>query len=74
MDIHKNARTTPHGRMLIIERLRHGRTVAYVAAAAGGGPRTARKWRHRFATEGKTGPQDRSSRPHRSPTLANAAR
>jgi transposase-like protein len=44
--------------MLIIERLRHGRTVAHVAAAAGGGPRTARKWRHRFATEGKTGPQE----------------
>ncbi len=67
MDIHKNARTTPHGRMLIIERLRDGWMVAHAAAAAGVDPRTVRKWRDRFAAEGAAGLADRSSRPRRSP-------
>jgi hypothetical protein len=34
MDIHKNARTTPHSRMLMVQRLASGWTVAAVAAAA----------------------------------------
>ena len=33
------------------------------AAAAGISPRTARKWLHRFATQGEAGLMDRSSRP-----------
>jgi len=59
--------------MLIIERLRGGWTVAQVAVAAGIDPRTVRKWRDRFASEGATGLQDRSSRPHRSPTRTPTA-
>ena len=72
MDIHKNARTTPHGRMLIVERLQAGWNIPDVAAASGVDPRTVRKWRDRFAAEGSAGLQDRSSRPRRSPTRTAA--
>ena len=73
MDAHENARTTPHSRMLIVERLAAGWTVAAVAAAIGTTPRTVRKWRDRFAAEGEAGLRDRSSRPHRSPSRLTAA-
>ena len=68
MDIHKNARTTPLSRMLMVQRLKDGWTVEAVAAAHGVTPRTARKWRDRHAAEGEVGLADRSSRPHHSPT------
>ena len=68
MDIHKNARTTHHSRLLIIERLKQGWTVIAVAGALGVDPRTVRKWRDRFAAEGEAGLADRSSRPHRCPS------
>lgn len=67
MDVHENARTTPHSRMLIVERLSMGWTVAAVATALGTSARTVRKWRARFAAAGEPGLRDRSSRPHRSP-------
>ncbi len=72
MDAHKNARTTPHSRLLIVERLRDGWRVGAVAAAMGVDPSTVRKWRNRFAEKGEAGLQDRSSRPHRSPTQLGA--
>src|SRR4051812_46312703 len=68
MDIHKNARTTMHSRMLMVKRLASGWSVAAVATAQGVTPKTARKWRDRYAREGEAGLIDRSSRPHRSPT------
>ncbi len=67
MDIHDNARTTRHSRMLMVQRLASGWTVQAVADAAGVTPRTVRKWRDRHASEGTAGLMDRSSRPHRSP-------
>ena len=73
MDIYKNARTLPHGRMLIVERLAVGWSVAAVAAAAGVTAKTVRKWRDRHATEGARGLADRSSRPHHSPTRLDLA-
>jgi transposase-like protein len=66
MDIHDNARSTRHSRMLMVRRLRSGWTVAAVARAQGVSSRTVRKWRDRHATEGEAGLADRSSRPHRS--------
>ena len=63
MDVHENARTTVHSRMLMIERRRSGWSVAQVAAAQGVDPRTVRKWRARHASEGEAGLRDRSSRP-----------
>ena len=50
MNAHKNARTTPHNRALIVQRvLREGRTAKSVAADFGVSERTVYKWlaRHR---------------------------
>ncbi len=55
MDIHKNARTTPLCRMLMVQRLASGWTVAAVAAAHGSPPEpcangvSAMHWRTRRA-------------------------
>ncbi len=68
MDVHENARTTRHSRMLMIERLAQGWSIASVASAFGVAGRTVRKWRERHATAGAAGLTDRSSRPHRSPS------
>jgi transposase InsO family protein len=68
MDIHDNARTTRHSRMLMIERLASGWSVAAVVSAQGVAPKTVRKWRDRYTNEGEAGLTDRSSRPHRSPS------
>ena len=74
MDVHQNARTTLHGRCLMIHRLADGWTVAEVAAAFGVTLKTVRKWRDRHASDGEPGLVDRSSRPHHSPTrLSDAA-
>ena len=73
MDIHENARTLPHSRMLIVQRLATGWSVAAVAVAAGVTAKTVRKWRDRHAAEGEPGLADRSSRPHRSPTRLGTA-
>ncbi len=73
MDIHKNARTLPHSRMLIVERLAAGWSASAVAAAAGVTAKTVRKWRDRYAAQGQPGLADRSSRPHRSPARLSAA-
>ena len=68
MDVHENARTTRHSRMLMIERLQAGWSVGAIAAAFGVTSKTVRKWRDRHVVEGALGLADRSSRPHRSPT------
>ena len=73
MDTHNNARTTCHGRMLIVQRLASGWSVAAVAHAQGVTPKTVRKWRDRHTAEGHTGLANRSSRPHRSPARLDAA-
>ena len=73
MDVHKNARTTCHSRMLMVQRLASGWGVADVAAALGVTVRTVRKWRDRFASEGEAGLADRSSRPRHSPARTDAA-
>jgi transposase InsO family protein len=74
MDSHENARTTPLGRMLMVERLRAGWSVTDVAVAMGVTSKTVRKWRDRFSAEGEAGLRDRSSRPLRSPARLAASR
>ena len=67
MDIHENARTTRHSRMLMIERL-HARLVdRHHRCGPGVTGKAVRKWRDRHVAEGARGLVDRSSRPHRSP-------
>jgi transposase InsO family protein len=65
MDIHKNARLTPHGRERLAKMVLGGQTPEAASEAAGVCPRTGRKWVDRFKQEGVAGLQDRSSRPHR---------
>lgn len=68
MNVHKNAKLTPAGRALLVERvLGEGQAVAEVAVGMGVSERTARKWLARYEAEGKRGLVDRSSRPRRSP-------
>ena len=73
MDLHQNAKTTPNGRLLMVQRLVEGWSVARVAAAFGVTTRTVRKWQARHAREGLAGLRDRSSRPHVSPTRLDEA-
>ena len=71
MDIHKNARLTPHSRGELVRRvLVERQTPKAVATAFGVCLKTVRKWIERFQAEGEAGLRDRSSRPHRlrSPT------
>ena len=66
MRLHRNARLTPAGRLLLCQRVRQEAwTVAEAAEAAGCSERTAYKWLARFRDEGPDGLEDRSSRPHR---------
>ncbi len=64
---HGNARTTVHGRLLIVERWRNGWKKAHIAAAMGISRKCVRTWIGRYQTEGEAGLADRSSRPHTSP-------
>ena len=66
MKIHANARLSPTGRRLLIDRIeRAGWTAKAAAEAAGISERTARKWLARWRTEGDAGLADRSSAPKR---------
>jgi transposase InsO family protein len=76
MNIHKNARLTPHSRAELVHRvLNENQASGMVAAAMGVSERTVRKWVKRFQAEGSGGLIDRSSRPHRlyRPTLPSIA-
>ncbi len=66
MNVHKNARLTPHSRAELVRRvLVAGQAPMIVAAAMGVTTKTVSKWVERFAAEGTIGLADRSSRPHR---------
>jgi len=65
---HGNARTTIHGRKLIVARHQAGWAQAHIAAAMGISRKCVRTWLARYAAEGEAGLADRSSRPHTSPT------
>ena len=69
MKIHANARLSPNGRRLLVDRIeRDGWTVQAAARAAGISERSARKWLARWRAEGEAGVLDRSSAPN---TVAN---
>lgn len=69
---HANARTTVHGRKLIVERWQNGWKKAHIAAAMGLSRKCVRTWITRFEDEGEAGLVDRSSRPHTSPRRTTA--
>jgi transposase len=61
---HRNARLTPRGRQLLVERVRvQGMPVAHVAKAMGISRQCAHRWVRRFDEEGLAGLEDRTSRP-----------
>jgi transposase InsO family protein len=64
---HANARTTFHGRLMIVQRHRAGWRQAHIAAAMGVSRKCVRTWIQRYAADGEDGLRDRSSRPHSSP-------
>ena len=69
---HGNARLTVHGRKLIVDRHTAGWKQAHIAAAMGISRKCVRTWITRHAAEGEAGLEDRSSRPHTSPTRTSA--
>ena len=70
---HRNARTTVFARKLMVERHRAGWPQARIAEQLGVSRPTVSKWISRHDTEGEDGLQDRSSRPHTSPTRTDPA-
>jgi transposase InsO family protein len=74
MNVHKHARMTVHGRLLLVQRVREaGWRVVDAAAAAGVSERTAYTWLARYRAGGERALYDRSSAPARSPHRLPAA-
>lgn len=68
MNIHKNARLTPRGRALLVQRVvQQGLRVEDAAQASGVSGRTAYKWLARYRLLGEAGLQDRTCRPTHCP-------
>ena len=68
MNVHKHARMTSHGRLLLVQRIcLQGWRPAEAAAAGGVSVRTAYKWVARYRTGGEPALHDRRSTPGRSP-------
>jgi transposase InsO family protein len=64
MKLHRNARSTPISRQLLVDRVLHqGWTYAAAAEAAGVSRRTVGKWVQRYREGGTAALEDRSSRP-----------
>jgi len=68
MTLHRNARTCPRSRRLLVRRVAdQGWTIKRAGEAAGVSERTAAKWIKRYREEGEAGLLDRSSAPNRVP-------
>jgi transposase InsO family protein len=65
---HRNAKTTPKGRVLLVRRvLDQGWSVEKAAVASGLSERTVYKWLARYRHEGTAALEDGASAPHQSP-------
>jgi transposase InsO family protein len=74
MQVHRNAKTTPNMRLLLVQRVCQEQwSPAEAAAAAGISVRTTRKWLRRHRLGGRPALEDASSRPHRTPHATPAA-
>src|SRR6202046_4133510 len=74
MDTHKNASLTPRGREAMARSVvEGGLSKAPAAHQFNTTPKTLAKWVGRFQAEGVAGLQDRSSRPHSSPSQTTPA-
>lgn len=70
---HRNARTTVYARRLIVTRHLAGWPQARIAEQLGVSRATVSKWIARYRAEGWAGLEERSSRPHTSPTRTDPA-
>jgi transposase len=71
---HRRAKLTALGRRLLVDRiLIDGMAVAHATDMAGASRQAALKWLRRFETEGESGLEDRTSRPHRAAFARQAA-
>ena len=74
MKLHRNAKTTPTMRALIVQRIRQEPwPPAEAAAAAGISVRTTYKWLRRHRLGGRAALEDASSRPLRQPRRTSPA-
>ena len=74
MKLHRNAKTTPHMRALLVDRIRQQQwTPAAAAAAAGISVRSAYKWLARYRTGGAGALEDRASTPQHQPRRTSPA-
>ncbi len=79
MRIHSRAKLGPAGRLALCEAIERGMTFRQAAACLNVSPATAHRWWHRYAVASPAEQRslgwaaDRSSRPHRSPRLLDAA-
>lgn len=69
--LHHNAPLSPEGRQRLVQRCQD-RPIAHVAAEMGISRSCASKWVNRFRRYGELGLHDRSSTPHRQPTVTAA--
>ena len=67
MELHKNARSCPASRLVLVDRILGGMPVTSAASAAAISRRTAFKWKRRYQEAGEAALVDRSSRPSRMP-------
>jgi transposase InsO family protein len=75
MNVHKHARMTVRGRVLLVQRVAmEGWQVAAAASAFGVSVRTAYKWLSRFRVGGEASLHDRSSAPARRPRATSPDR
>ena len=74
MELHKNARSCPASRLLLVRRIGGGMPVTRAAEAAGISKRTAFKWKRRYLEAGEAALVDRTCRPHRMPRQAHPDR
>ena len=75
LKLHANARTCPHSRRLVVDRVEvQGWTLMAAAEAAGVSVRTVSKWRRRYREEGEPGLADRCSAPVAVPSRTDESR
>jgi transposase InsO family protein len=74
VNVHKNARLAPLGRVQMVQRVLGGEGVAAVARSLCSTPKTVKKWVDRWLQGGREALQDRSSRPRRSPAKLRRVR
>jgi transposase InsO family protein len=72
--MHRNARLTPAGRLLLCQRIEAGWPVAHAAESMGISRDRAYVWWRRYQVDGAAGLEDRSCRPHRSPARTKASK